>query len=67
MESIETNSSGHEQELSAKKQRSQGSFDSNESGSGSSQEGATKSKGLPTFTNEVVIIRPEQFYENEDC
>jgi hypothetical protein len=24
-------------------------------------------KELPTFTNEVVIIRPEAFYENEDC
>jgi len=22
---------------------------------------------LPTFTNEVVVIRPEVFYENEDC
>jgi hypothetical protein len=22
---------------------------------------------LPTFTNEVVVIRPEIFYENEDC
>ena len=25
------------------------------------------SKSLPTFTNEVVVIRPEVFYENEDC
>jgi hypothetical protein len=24
-------------------------------------------KLLPTFTNEVVVIRPESFYENEDC
>lgn len=25
------------------------------------------SSRLPTFTNEVVVIRPEVFYENEDC
>jgi hypothetical protein len=22
---------------------------------------------LPTFTNEVIVIRPEYFYENVDC
>lgn len=22
---------------------------------------------LPTFTNEVIVIRPEYFYENTDC
>ncbi|CDW88545.1 amidinotransferase [Stylonychia lemnae] len=27
----------------------------------------TDKKQLPTFTNEVVVIRPEVFYENEDC
>lgn len=27
----------------------------------------TSSTQLPTFTNEVVVIRPEVFYENEDC
>jgi hypothetical protein len=26
-----------------------------------------KDQDMKTFTNEVVIIRPEQFYENEDC
>ena len=26
-----------------------------------------KGGALPTFTNEVVVIRPELFYENEDC
>jgi hypothetical protein len=24
-------------------------------------------KHLPTFTNEVIVIRPEYFYENVDC
>lgn len=24
-------------------------------------------KILPVFTNEVIIIRPEMFYENKDC
>lgn len=24
-------------------------------------------KHLPTFTNEVIVIRPEYFYENTDC
>jgi hypothetical protein len=27
----------------------------------------SSSSQLPTFTNEVVVIRPEVFYENEDC
>jgi hypothetical protein len=68
MESVETNSSGQEHDSSAKKQRSQDSFDSNDSvHSNSSQDATTQIKSLPTFTNEVVVIRPEQFYENEDC
>jgi hypothetical protein len=25
------------------------------------------SSALPTFTNEVIVIRPEVFYENTDC
>jgi hypothetical protein len=26
-----------------------------------------KEPELPVFTNEVIVIRPEVFYENEDC
>ena len=46
------------------KHRSQGSFDSNDSGSASNTSATSKdslppNKKLPTFTNEVVVIRPE--------
>lgn len=32
-----------------------------------SKDSDEKKGSLPTFTNEVVVIRPELFYENEDC
>ena len=32
-----------------------------------SKDSNPEEKKLPTFTNEVVVIRPEAFYENEDC
>lgn len=32
-----------------------------------SQDSKKSTTQLPTFTNEVVVIRPEVFYENEDC
>ena len=34
---------------------------------GSKDSADTERKQFPTFTNEVVVIRPESFYENEDC
>ena len=48
------------------------SFSSNDSkdetrSTGSKASGDGDKKMLPTFTNEVVVIRPEVFYENEDC
>lgn len=33
----------------------------------SKDSGDTDRKQLPVFTNQVVVIRPEIFYENEDC
>lgn len=35
--------------------------------SSQSKDSDEKKGQLPTFTNEVVVIRPEMFYENEDC
>lgn len=70
MESLESTNSTPEVE-GAKKVRSEGSFDSNDSSGGSNTSATSKdsvpNKSLPTFTNEVVVIRPEQFYENEAC
>ena len=47
------------------------SLESNEKGSQSSDEDNSKKSSssnlLPTFTNEVIVIRPEYFYENADC
>ena len=39
------------------------------SGSDDEERKNNKASGsaLPTFTNEVVVIRPEYFYENTDC
>ncbi len=31
------------------------------------EEKKSTEKHLPTFTNEVIVIRPEYFYENTDC
>lgn len=44
---------------------SMASFD--ETRSAQSKDSDDKRGQLPTFTNEVVVIRPQVFYENEDC
>ena len=72
MESIESALSTTEMEGLPVKPRSEGSFDSSDSSLASNTSATSKDsvppvKNLPTFTNEVVVIRPEQFYENEDC
>jgi hypothetical protein len=71
MESIESALSTSEMEGVMIKERSAGSFDSSDSGasntSANSKDSVPPTRNLPTFTNEVVVIRPEQFYENEDC
>lgn len=61
-----------DQELKTPKQRSNGSFDSSDSSVGAdlsthSKDSHSEDKKFNTFTNEVVVIRPEAFYENEDC
>ena len=48
-------------EENANKQENNESFEEME------DDEAYERKELPTFTNEVVVIRPEYFYENTDC
>lgn len=45
------------------------SLENKSSSGGSDDDRSTtpSNKDLPTFTNEVIVIRPEYFYENTDC
>ena len=42
-------------------------YSQEESVSHSSSDDDSKKQPLPTFTNQVIVIRPETFYENKDC
>ena len=77
---VEVNSSGNSNGQRLSKAPSTGSIHTEKSVESRDSSASNRSKDstdakrvkvsttqLPTFTNEVVVIRPEIFYENEDC